>query len=70
MQKIIKMIFIIGAAMAVSFAQAADSSKQVQTSKQEQSAGTVVTSNSTVNLPTDVKPRQPTNWSKIKDLFL
>lgn len=33
--------------------------------------GTVLdTTTQSINLPVDVKPKAPTNWSKIKDLFL
>ena len=70
MLRITKILTILSAIAAISFAQVADTSKQVQEPKQIQTEGTFVSSNQPINLPTDIKPKQPTNWSKIKDLFL
>ncbi|MBN2035690.1 MAG: hypothetical protein JW768_03005 [Chitinispirillaceae bacterium] len=73
MVKLAKFIVILGAGVAISFAQEADSSKQSkaeQEYKQVQSTGATISSNQTVNLPTPITPKKPTNWSKIKDLFL
>jgi hypothetical protein len=74
MGKISKIIFVLCASMAVCFAQVADSSSHgttTQDSKQVQSGGVVLTQNQTINIPTGViTPKKPTNWSKIKDLFL
>ncbi|MBN1127701.1 MAG: hypothetical protein JXA71_01850 [Chitinispirillaceae bacterium] len=74
MGKIIKTIFVIGASIAFCFAQMADSSSQsttVQETKQIQGSSQTTTPNNSFNIPTGViTPKKPTNWSKIKDLFL
>jgi hypothetical protein len=56
MRKIIQILFII--ILAFSLVQASDTVK------------TPIHKNPTIKLPTDVKPKPATNWSKIKDLFL
>jgi hypothetical protein len=71
MVKLGKILFLGGVLCAFSFAQAPDSSNQSKTDQEsKQIQSTTISSNQTVNIPTDVKPKQPTNWSKIKDLFL
>jgi hypothetical protein len=69
-----KIIIVLCASMAFCFAQVADSSSQntpAQDSKQVQNGGVVITQNQNINIPTGViTPKKPTNWSKIKDLFL
>jgi hypothetical protein len=75
MEKISKIIFVLCASMAFCFAQVAESTAQnatPQDSKQVQSSSsTTVSSNQSINIPTGViTPKKPTNWSKIKDLFL
>jgi hypothetical protein len=57
--------------MAFCFAQVADTSAQgasPQNSKQVQASSAAT--NQPINIPTGVTPKKPTNWSKIKDLFL
>jgi hypothetical protein len=70
MGKISKIIFVLCAFMAFCFAQVADSSSQstkVQDSIQLSGNASIPS----ITIPTGViTPKKPTNWSKIKDLFL
>jgi hypothetical protein len=67
MEKLIKISFLVAASLTLTFAQAADSTRAPEAKGLNQRA---IASTQPINLPTDVKPKQPTNWSKIKDLFL
>jgi hypothetical protein len=68
-----KVFLVVGAASVIAFAQASDTaSKQTSSSSSsiKQSAATVTTPAPDIKYPTGVKQKTPTNWSKIKDLFL
>ena len=65
-----KIIIVLCASMAFCFAQVADSSSHGATVQDS----ILVSGNATIppiSIPTGViTPKKPTNWSKIKDLFL
>jgi hypothetical protein len=68
MNNVIKIVLIIASSMVIAFAQAADTTAKQQTSSPAASA-TVSPANGK-SIATKVTPKAPTNWSKIKDLFL
>jgi hypothetical protein len=75
MEKISKIVFVLCASMAFCFAQVADTSSQSATGQNSkpvvQIGSATTTPNGNFNIPTGViTPKKPTNWSKIKDLFL
>ena len=67
MEKMIKIVFVLCASMAFCFAQVADTTKAPEPKSSQDKK---YTASQQVDLPTEVKPKSPTNWSKIKDLFL
>jgi hypothetical protein len=75
MVRVAKIVLAVSAAVALAYGQASDSSaKQLSTApvvKQSTAASTVAPTISSSKYFTGVvKPKVPTNWSKIKDLFL
>jgi hypothetical protein len=66
MEKIIKIFLMVAAAAALSFAQAADTTAKVDSAAQKVAAPAV----DQKKVITNVRPKVPTNWSKVKDLFL
>jgi hypothetical protein len=70
MGKISKIIVVLCASMAFCFAQVAGTSSQsAKTQDSIQLSGN--TTIPPITIPTGViTPKKPTNWSKIKDLFL
>lgn len=71
MEKLIKMFFIAGLSMAFAFAQPIDTTAKHDSSAQAvKAAGTVASSSGEKKAVTANKPKSPTNWSKVKDLFL
>lgn len=67
MGKMIKIVFVICASMALCFAQVADTTKAPEPKNHQDNEYSIP---KPISLPTEVKPKSPTNWSKIKDLFL
>ena len=67
--KIFKIFLIICAAAVFSFAQTADTANK-QPAPVQTVDNKINNAQEKVTLPTKVEPKQPTNWSKIKDLFL
>jgi len=63
MQIITKLFLMVLACAVITFAQTSDSTKQAS------STPAIKTQQKAV-LPTGTLPKAPTNWSKIKDLFL
>ena len=73
MEKMTKILFIIIAAVAVCFAQAADTASKSRTyspASQQLTVQNGYSSNSIKIDLTGITPKTKTNWSKIKDLFL
>jgi hypothetical protein len=68
-----KIVLAVSAAVALAYGQASDSSaKQLTTTPvvKQSTAGTIAPAINSTKYSTGVKPKVPTNWSKIKDLFL
>ena len=71
MEKLIKIFVIAGLSMAFAYAQTIDTTvKQDSSSQAVKAASTVVPSSGQKKAATGIKIKPPTNWSKIKDLFL
>jgi hypothetical protein len=67
-----KVFLVVGAASAIAFAQTSDTaSKQASSSSSiQQSSATVITPDKKYSTGIIKPSKTPTNWSKIKDLFL
>jgi len=71
MGKLIKIFIVAGLSMAFAYAQTIDTTaKQDSSSQAVKAASTVTSYTGQKKAVTDIKPKPPTNWSKIKDLFL
>jgi len=70
MAKILKISLIICVFAAFSFAETSTAPKQQTPIQVSTKTADTVTNAGSFKLPTGVVPKQPTNWSKIKDLFL
>ena len=71
MDKCAKIFLAVCTTMAIAFAQASDTAANQQSIKQAAPAsGTTISSVNSKPITTNVTPKAPTNWSKIKDLFL
>jgi hypothetical protein len=71
MEKLIKIFVIAGLSMAFIYAQSVDTTvKKDSLAQAVKAAGTVATSSGEKKAVTANKPKPPTNWSKVKDLFL
>ena len=68
MEKIIKIVLMMVAATALTFAQAVDTTVKVDSAAQKVAA--TAPSVDQKKAITNVRPKVPTNWSKVKDLFL
>jgi hypothetical protein len=66
MEKVIKIFLMMVAATAITFAQAVDTTAKVDSAAQKVTAPSVDLKKAVSN----VRPKVPTNWSKVKDLFL
>ena len=70
MEKIIKIVLMMVAATAITFAQAVDTTVKVDSAAQKVAATVAAPSVDQKKAITNVRPKVPTNWSKVKDLFL
>jgi len=71
MGKLIKIFIIAGLSMAFAYAQTIDTTaKQDSSSQTVKAASTVTPSSGQKKAVTGITRKPPTNWSKIKDLFL